>query len=80
MKDNTAWMATYNSKINSSEQMSYVTADGNYGSDEVLVFPYNTLTEQQWEQLNQMHESDRLPYVEAIINGEDYQQYEDDTL
>jgi hypothetical protein len=78
MKDNTAWMVVYSTKHRPKH--SYVSADGNYGSDEVLVFPYDTLTEQQWEQLNQMHESNRLPYVEAIISGEDYQQYEDDTL
>ena len=69
MKDNTAWMATYNSKVNSSEQMSYVTADGNYGSDDVLVFPYNALTEEQWNLVEALSDYDKLPYVYAVVNG-----------
>lgn len=71
MKDNTAWMFCYNSKHNAPKEMSYVTADGNYGSDEVLVFPYDALTEAQWEILGEMGDYDKLPYVEAVLNGKD---------
>jgi hypothetical protein len=69
-------MATYNSKINSSEQMSYVSADGNFGSDEVLVFPYDALTEQQWEELGSQTDSDRIIYVQRILNGENVEDME----
>lgn len=70
-------MNTYNSEVNSSEQMSYVSADGNYGSDTVLIFPYATLTEEQWETLSSMHDSTRLLYVLAVIEGKDTTEYED---
>jgi hypothetical protein len=69
-------MNTYNSAINSSEQMSYVSADGNYGSDEVLVFPYDALTEQQWEELGSQTDSDRIIYVQRILNGENVEDME----
>ena len=60
------------------ESMSYVSADGNYGSDEILVFPYDALTEQQWERLGETNDYERINYVKAILNGEDLSEWEQD--
>lgn len=67
----THWMVTYNSETNSRMKMSYVTVDGNYGSDTVLVFPSEALTEQQWESLSEQTDSDRIVYIQRILNGEE---------
>jgi len=50
---------------------AYVTADGNYGMDEVLVFDHNALTKKQWDSLGEQTDSDRIIYVQRILNGED---------
>ena len=72
----THWMNTYNSEINSSESMGYITADGNYGGDEVLVFPHKALTEKQWDLLGECSDYDRIKYVKAILNGDDLSEWE----
>jgi hypothetical protein len=50
---------------------AYVTADGNYGMDEFLVFDHNALTKKQWDSLGEQTDSDRIVYVQRILNGED---------
>lgn len=77
MKDNTAWMRVYSSRTNASVPMSYVTEDGNYGSDELVAFPYDTLTDKQWDILSECSDYDRINYVKAIINGDDLSEWED---
>lgn len=49
---------------------AYVTADGNYGGDDLLIFDRDALTEQQWEELGNLTDSDRIAYVQRILNGE----------
>ena len=46
---------------------AYVTADGNFGADEVLVFDSSELSDKQWENLSFLSDSERLLYAEAII-------------
>jgi hypothetical protein len=46
---------------------AYVTADGNFGGDEVLVFESSQLTDKQWENLSFLSDSERLLYAEAIL-------------
>ena len=46
---------------------AYVTADGNFGADEVLVFDSSQLSDKQWENLSFLSDSERLLYAEAII-------------
>ena len=50
---------------------AYVTADGNYGGDDILIFDRDALTEQQWEELGSQTDSDRIVYIQRILNGED---------
>lgn len=56
---------------------AYVTADGNYGADRVIMFKRDQLTEEQWWNLSDLSDYDRLPYVMAILNGEDLSEWED---
>lgn len=75
MKDNTAWMQTYSTEHIAG--MSYVSADGNYGSDEIYVFPSKALTSEQWEILIGLHDSEKIHFVHAVIEGEDLTEWED---
>jgi hypothetical protein len=50
-----------------SKLKAYVTADGNFGADEVLVFESSELTDQQWENLSFLSDGERILYAEAII-------------
>jgi hypothetical protein len=56
--------------------MAYVSADGNYGSDEVVEFEYDELTEAQWETLSVLADRDKFPYVVSVLNGEDTSDWE----
>jgi Spy/CpxP family protein refolding chaperone len=53
------------------EKKAYVTEDGNYGSDIIIIFEQNDLTEHQWDQLGEINDNSRLEYVQKILNGED---------
>lgn len=56
--------------------MAYVTADGNYGSDEVVEFEYEELTDAQWETVAVLSDRDKFPYVISVLNGEDTSDWE----
>lgn len=75
-KDNTLWMQCYSTEHRSN--MSYVSADGNYGSDEILVFPYHALTESQWDLVMELSDSNRLPFIYAVVNGQDTSAWDQD--
>jgi hypothetical protein len=48
--------------------MAWVTTDGEYnGSSSVIQFDDEALTVQQWQNLEEMADSDRYQYVEAIL-------------
>ena len=50
--------------------MAWVTNDGEYnGSSDVLVFDYDQLTPEQWDNLENMSDSLRFEYVDAILCG-----------
>jgi hypothetical protein len=72
-------MTTTNSKFItiSTREVLYVTADGNYGSDAIVLIDPNALTDDQYETLGNLSDNDRLPYVTAILNGEDTSYYEE---
>jgi hypothetical protein len=70
-------MRVYSTRTNASVPMSYVSEDGNYGSDELVAFPYDLLTDEQWNILSECSDSDRINYVKAIINGDDLSEWQD---
>lgn len=52
--------------------MAWVTNDGEYnGTSLVLEFDFNDLNEQQWSNLEEMADTDRYEYVEAILMNDD---------
>jgi len=50
---------------------AYVTADGTYGGEEIILFDSDTLNDNQWEMLTDMADGDRIVYVHAIRNKDD---------
>ena len=52
--------------------MAWVTNDGEYnGSSVVLEFKFDQLTENQWNNLEEMADVDRYEYVSAILANND---------
>jgi hypothetical protein len=57
--------------------ISYVTEDGNYGSDSVILFSPDALTSEQWETLSNLGDNSRFDYVSAIMSGEPLEEWEE---
>ena len=57
--------------------MGYVSEYGNWGTEQVLVFDNSELTEEQIDTLSILSDYDKLPYVEAILAGQDLSKWED---
>lgn len=49
---------------------AWVSADGSYGEDDLVVFHPDSLTEEQYVTMHNMQARDRLPYVRAILEGD----------
>jgi hypothetical protein len=58
--------------------MGYVSEHGNWGTEEVLVFDDGELTTKQWELLDILPDSDKIKYVQALLDGEDVSEWEDE--
>jgi hypothetical protein len=58
--------------------VGWVSADGSYGYGSVTVFDPNTVTDFQWQVLDNLADSDKQPYIRAIINGENLTEWESD--
>jgi hypothetical protein len=58
------------SKSNPAPLMSFVTVQGEFGSDEIFVFPNSELSEEQWEFLDELSETDRFPFVVATVKND----------
>ena len=50
---------------------SWVTADGDYGTGVIILFEEEELHIDQWEDVTEMYDSDRLDYVEAVLTGDE---------
>ena len=50
------------------DDMAFVSADGDYGQG-VIIFEPDLLTDEQWERVTDLHDSDRADYVSAILTG-----------
>ena len=51
--------------------MAYVSEYGNYGGEDCLVFDSDSLTPEQWEELEVLPDYDKLPYVQSILKQKD---------
>lgn len=59
--------------------VAYVSHDGSYSqSEEVITFPTNDLTFEQWEILDILPDSEKIIFALACLNGEDIQEYLDE--
>lgn len=58
------------------EYVLWIADDGSYGGGHVLVMKPNDITEEQADRIENMHESDRFWYVQAIMNGEPLDKWE----
>lgn len=59
--------------------VAFVAHDGSYSqSEEIVVFPTEDLTEEQWDILTELSDSERIVFALACLNGEDIQEYLDE--
>jgi hypothetical protein len=59
-------------------ELLYVTADGNWGSDAMVIVDINALTDEQNEVLADLRDSDKMSYVTAVVNGDDLSEWEEE--
>ena len=57
---------------------AWVDEQGSYGVGEIIMFDDDDLTQEQWELLQNLHDGDRLPYINAIMAGEPLNKWEDE--
>jgi hypothetical protein len=54
----------------------WVETDGSYGFGDVITFDEDDLTQDQWDVLERLSDTDRIEYVQAIMAGEPLDDYE----
>ncbi len=57
--------------------MGYVSKYGNWGAEDVVIFDDAKLSTAQWEILDMLPDSEKLNYVQAIIDGLDLSEWEE---
>jgi len=59
--------------------VAFVAHDGSYSqSEEIVIFPTEDLTEEQWDILSTLPDSEKIIFALACLNGEDIQEYLDE--
>jgi len=48
----------------------WVTDLGEFGTNTMIVFNPDLLTQQDWDVVNELHESQRMDFVRAVIAGD----------
>ena len=66
------WAGNYNA--------GWVTADGSYGEGGVILFDPNKISEFQYLVLDNLSDSERYLYINAVMNSEDLTYWERDYL
>lgn len=56
---------------------AYVTEYGNWGTENFIMFPADQLTDEQWQTLDDLPDTQKLRYVIAVLNGDDLTRYEE---
>lgn len=57
---------------------AWIADNGSYGVGMVIHFDANALTEDQWETLDNLSDSDKYDYIHAVLNNEDLSEWEDE--
>lgn len=52
------------------EPVGWVTDKGEFGTNNMIIFNNDMLTERQWNIVDELHESNRLLYVLAVVTGD----------
>ena len=56
--------------------MAYISEYGNWGSEEVLILAESDLTSDQWQLVEDLPDSDKLPYAKAVLAGAPLSEWE----
>ena len=59
------------------DSTAWITDDGSYGVGSIITFDESDLTEDQWDILMELNDNDKCAYVEAIMNNEPLEEWED---
>jgi hypothetical protein len=51
--------------------MAYVSQDGSYGTSEIIVFDTNELSNEQWDELDELGDSQRYNFVADILKAKE---------
>jgi hypothetical protein len=57
---------------------AWVSEDGSYGTNAIVFFDIESITDEQMERLDEMNDNDKYDYVVAIFNGDDLSEWEND--
>ncbi len=55
----------------------YITADGNYGSDDILITGLQDFPEEYLEILGDLPDYERIKFAQAVLDGQDVSQWLD---
>ena len=62
------------------EQLDYnggwVSEDGSWGIGKITLFYPERLTEDNWDMLDDLSDSDKMPYVRALLQGQDVSEWD----
>jgi hypothetical protein len=62
-----------------AEDVAYVSSTGEYSSKtEIIVFDGNELTQEQWAIVAELPDSEKVIYVQLVLDGEDTEEYEEE--
>lgn len=56
---------------------SWVSDSGEFGTNDLTVFDSDFLTPEQWDKLDNLADSQRLPFVRAVLAGDSLEAFED---
>ncbi|CAB4149272.1 hypothetical protein UFOVP536_67 [uncultured Caudovirales phage] len=60
-----------------AEDVAYVSSTGEYNSKtEIIIFEGNELTKEQWAIVAELPDSEKVIYVQLVLDGEDTEEYE----
>lgn len=61
-----------------NQDTGWVSEDGSYGVNSIILFDSTALTDKQWDILGELGDNSRYDYVQAIMNKQDLSEWEDD--
>jgi hypothetical protein len=56
---------------------AWVADDGSYGTSLLTTFNPEDLTFEQWDIVGNLPDSERLPFIQAVLNGSDLTEWDE---